>query len=61
LRERVTVSTVLNPPHDVFEIRAKQTTNAGCFEIISVAALRSAGIPARLGSDGRAEIVKASP
>ena len=56
LRERVTISTAANLPHDVPEIWAGRMTDAEGFEIISVAALRSEGIAARLNDRGQAEL-----
>ena len=56
LRERVTISTAANLPHDVPKIWAGRMTDASGFEIISVAALRSVGIPARLNDRGQAEL-----
>jgi hypothetical protein len=55
LHERVTITTVPNPPHDVSAIWLKQTTDEAGFEIIYVAALRSVGVPARLDSNRHAE------
>ena len=55
LRERVTISTAENMPHEVPEIWAAHITDAAGFEIIYVAALRSVGIPARLDSNAHAE------
>ena len=56
LRERVTISTAANLPHDVPEIWSGRMTDASGFEIISVAALRSEGIAARLNDRGQAEL-----
>ncbi len=56
LHERVTITTLPNPSHDVPNIWLKQTTDEAGFEIIYVAALRSVGIPARLNSGIRAEL-----
>jgi predicted esterase len=55
LRERVTIVTAPNLPHDVPAIWLHQITDEVGFEIIYVAALRSVGIPARLDSQRRAE------
>jgi hypothetical protein len=49
LRERVTIAALPELPHDVPEIWLKQITDETGFEIIYVAALRSVGVPARLG------------
>ncbi|MGA2801483.1 MAG: hypothetical protein ABSE97_03805 [Verrucomicrobiota bacterium] len=54
LRERVTIATVSNLPHDVPVIWLGQITDEAGFEIICVAALRSVGVPARLGSQHKA-------
>jgi O-antigen ligase len=58
LRERVTVSALPNPPHEVLNIWLKQITDEAGFEIIYIAALRSVGIPARLNNQGQAELFK---
>ena len=55
LRERVTIATLPNLPHDVPSIWLKQITDEAGFEIIYVAALRSVGVPARLDPHQRAE------
>ena len=55
LRERVTISELPDLPREVPAIWLRQITDKSGFEIIYVAALRSVGIPARLGPDGRAE------
>jgi dienelactone hydrolase len=55
LRERLTIATLSNPPSDVPNIWMRQITDKAGFEIIFVAALRSAGVPARLDSNNRAE------
>jgi len=55
LRERVTIATTCDLPHDISAIWLKQITDETGFEIIYVAALRSAGVPARLDSCQRAE------
>jgi hypothetical protein len=57
LRERVTISTAANLPHDVPEIWSRRMTDASGFEIISVAALRSESIAARLNDRGQAELI----
>lgn len=56
LRERVTITVVPNPPHQVPDIWLWQITDEAGFEIIYVAALRSVGIPARLDLNSRAEL-----
>ena len=56
LRERVTVLAAPNLPHAVPDIWRRQLTDEAGFEIIYVAALRSIGVPARLGSSGEAEL-----
>ena len=55
LRERVTIATVPNLPQDVPAIWLKQITDEAGFQIICVAALRSVGVPARLGLQHQAE------
>ena len=55
LRERVTISEGENLPVDVQSIWQRQITSVAGFERIYVAALRSAGIPARLTATGQAE------
>jgi pimeloyl-ACP methyl ester carboxylesterase len=55
LRERLTISRLANPFHNVQDIWLKQITDEIGFEIIYVAALRSVGVPARLDLSGRAE------
>jgi predicted esterase len=55
LRERVTIAAAPNLPQDVPAIWLKQVTDETGFEIIYVAALRSVGVPARLGSHQQAE------
>ena len=57
LRERVTVTDRDRPAESVSEIWRSQTTGRTGFEKIYVAALRSVGIPARVGQTGRAEIL----
>jgi hypothetical protein len=44
-----------NLPQAIEQIWLRQVTNEGGFEAIYVAALRSAGVPARLDANGRAE------
>ncbi len=56
LRARVTIADLPNLPHDVPTIWLKQITDKTGFEIIYVATLRSVGVPARLDSNGQAEI-----
>ncbi|MDR3457145.1 MAG: prolyl oligopeptidase family serine peptidase [Verrucomicrobiae bacterium] len=55
LRERVTIARVPNLPHDVPDIWLKQITDDAGFQIITVAALRSVGVPAHLDTQGQAE------
>ena len=55
LRERVTVATASDLPHDVPAIWLRQITDETGFQIIHVAALRSIGVPARLDSNNHAE------
>ena len=55
LRERVTISNITNPSHNVSLIWQRQITDEVGFEIIYVAALRSVGVPARLDVNERAE------
>jgi hypothetical protein len=55
LRERVTVAAAPNLPQDVPVIWLKQITDEAGFEIIYVAALRSVGVPARLGLQHQTE------
>jgi hypothetical protein len=55
LRERVTIAREAGPPATVAEIWKRQITNERGFEAVYVAAMRSAGIPARLDKEGRAE------
>jgi dienelactone hydrolase len=55
LRERVTIATAPNLPHDVPAIWLNQITDEAGFEIICVAALRSVGVPSRLGLQHQAE------
>jgi hypothetical protein len=56
LRERVTVLAQPNLPHAVPDIWRRQITDPAGFEIIYVAALRCAGVPARLDTTGQAEM-----
>ena len=60
LRQRVTVVDRSGLPESVVEIWRNQATTRAGFEKIYVAALRSVGIPARLGPTGRAEILSDS-
>ena len=55
LRERVTVVSLPNLPHEVPDIWRRQITDPRGFAIIYVAALRSAGVPARLAAPGQTE------
>jgi len=55
LRERVTIALVTNLLQEVPAIWLKQITDKAGFEIIYVAALRSAGVPAQLDSQHQAE------
>ena len=55
LHERVTVTTLADPPRTVPEIWRRQITDAPGFEVIYVAALRSVGVPARLHAQAPAE------
>lgn len=56
LRELVTMAGVPNQSRDVPAIWLDQLGDSAAFEVISVAALRSVGIPSRLGLSYRAEI-----
>ena len=56
LRERVTIAQGSGLPSVVAEIWQRQITNERGFEAVYVAALRSVGVPARLGAEGRAEL-----
>jgi predicted esterase len=56
LRERATITTLPNLPHDAPNIWLKQITDEAGFEIICVAALRSVGVPARLDTKNHAEL-----
>ena len=55
LRERVTIAALPGLPHEVPDIWRRQITDPTGFAIIYVAALRSAGVPARLNSSAQAE------
>jgi len=55
LRERVTIAALPGLPHEVPDIWRRQITDPTGFAIIYVAALRSAGVPARLNLPARAE------
>jgi dienelactone hydrolase len=54
LRERVTIAPGNGLPAAVAEIWQRQITNERGFEAVYVAALRSVGVPSRLGAEGRA-------
>jgi len=56
LRERVTVAEGAGFPAMVAEIWRRQITDEPGFEAVYVAALRSVGVPARLGARGSAEM-----
>jgi hypothetical protein len=55
LRERVTIARGAELPTSVAEVWQRQLTSERGFEAVYVAALRSVGIPSRLGAQGRAE------
>jgi hypothetical protein len=55
LHERVSIAALADAPRAVPDIWRWQITDAPGFEIISVAALRSVGVPARLNDRGQAE------
>lgn len=55
LRERVSVVADLDSPTTIAAIWRRQLTNERGFEAVYVAALRSAGVPARLNAQGAAE------
>jgi hypothetical protein len=55
LRERVTIAQGSGLPSVVAETWQRQLTNERGFEAVYVAALRSVGVPSRLGAQGRAE------
>lgn len=57
LRERVTISDELHQPQSISEIWRKQMSNTAGFERIYVAALRSVGIPAKIGPSQKVEII----
>ncbi len=56
LRERVTIAEGSSLPSDVAETWERQITDPRGFEAVYVAALRSVGVPSRLGAQGRAEL-----
>jgi hypothetical protein len=56
LRERVTIAEGNGLPAAVAEIWQRQITNERGFEAVYVAALRSVGIPARMGERKQAEL-----
>jgi dienelactone hydrolase len=55
LRERVTIAQGSGLPSVVAETWHRQITNERGFEAVYVTALRSVGVPSRLGAQGRAE------
>jgi len=55
LRQLVTIARGLDTPASIAEIWRRQVTNEHGFAVIYVAALRSAGVPARLDATGDAE------
>ena len=55
LRERVTIARANGLPAAVAEIWQRQVTSERGFEAVYVAALRSVGVPSRLGAQRRAE------
>ena len=55
LRERITVAEGDGLPTVIAEIWQRQITNEKGFEAVCVAALRSVGLPSRLGAQGHAE------
>jgi predicted esterase len=55
LRERVTIAQGSGLPSVVAETWQRQITSERGFEAVYVAALRSVGVPSRLGAQGRAE------
>jgi len=55
LRERVRIVETPGSPETIAEIWRRGSASERGFEVISVAVLRSAGIPARLAERGRAE------
>ena len=56
LRERVTIAEGNGLPAAVAEIWRRQITNERGFEAVYVAAMRSVGIPARMGERKQAEL-----
>jgi len=56
LRERVTIAEGSGLPSVVAETWERQITEPRGFEAVYVAALRSVGVPSRLGAQGRAEL-----
>ncbi len=56
LRERVTTREADGPPATIAQIWERQLTGQRGFEALYVAALRSVGVPARLGPQGLAEL-----
>jgi len=56
LRSRVTVTTTPGLSRDIPTIWLRQITDETGFQIMYVAALRSVGVPARLSSEGQAEL-----
>ena len=55
LRERVSIQASGKSPDSIDTIWQRQITNENGFEVIYIAALRSAGIPARKSTSGQAE------
>jgi len=55
LRECVNIADLSNLSHSVPEIWLRKITDKRGFEIVYVAALRSVGVPARVGQNGQAE------
>lgn len=55
LRERVAIVANFDSPKTIADIWRRQITNEQGFEAIYVAALRSAGVPARLTAQGKVE------
>jgi hypothetical protein len=55
LRERVTIAEGSDLPGAGAEIWQRQITNERGFEAVYVAAMRSVGVPSRLGLRGQAE------
>jgi hypothetical protein len=56
LRERITTCEADGPPATIDQIWERQLTDKPGFEALYVAALRSVGVPARLGPQGLAEL-----